>query len=66
MKADRVEVSYDEHANKWLIRIQIGDEVILRTCHESKDVDEETLRDAALKTVEDEGYETDPLNILLL
>jgi hypothetical protein len=64
MKADRVEVSRDEKANRWLIRIQIGDEVIRRTCHESKDADENTLRDAALKTVADEGYEIDPLNIL--
>ena len=55
---------HDEQANKWLIRIKVGDEVISRTCHESKDADEETLREAALKTVEDEGYEIDPLNIM--
>ena len=27
MKADRVEVSRDEQANRWLIRIQVGEEV---------------------------------------
>ncbi len=64
MNADRVEVSRDEQSNTWLIRIQIGDEVIRRTCHESRDAGEATLRDAALKTVEDEGYQIDPLNIL--
>ena len=64
MRADRVEISRDERGDKWLIRIQIGDEVIRRCCHESKDADEEMLRDAALKTIEDEGYEIDPLNIL--
>ncbi len=65
MKADSVEVSRDEQANRWLIRIQIGDEVLRRACHESMNADADTLRDAALKTVEDEGYEFDPLKILL-
>ncbi len=64
MKADRVEVSHDEYANRWLIRVQIGDEVIIRTCHESKGADEEKIREAAVKAAEDEGYEVDPLNIL--
>jgi hypothetical protein len=64
MKADRVEVSRDEQANRWLIRIQVGEEVIRRPCHESKDADNDTLRDAALKTAADEGYEVDPLNIV--
>lgn len=64
MKADRVEVSHDVKENLWLIRIQVGDEVIRRRCHEPKDADEETLRDAAVKTVADEGYTIDPLNIV--
>ena len=64
MKADRVEVSRDEQANRWLIRIQIGEEVIRRGCKESKNADQETLRKAALKTATDEGYEVDPANIV--
>lgn len=64
MKADRVEVSRNEQANNWLIRIQVGEEVIRRHCHESKDAGKDTLREAALKTVADEGYEIDPLNII--
>lgn len=64
MKADRVEVSRDEQANGWLIRIQVGAEVIRRHCHEPKDASQETLRQAALKTAADEGYEIDPANIV--
>lgn len=63
MKADHVEISRDEQANRWLIKIQVGEEVIRRPCHESKDADKETLRNAAIKTAADEGYEVDPLNI---
>ena len=64
MKADSVGVSRDEQANRWLIRIQVGEEVIRRPYHESKDADKDTLRNAALKTATDEGYEVDPLNII--
>jgi hypothetical protein len=64
MKADRIEVSRDEHANHWLIRIKVGEEVIRRTCHEPKNADKDTLRNAAIKTAADEGYEVDPANIV--
>lgn len=65
MKADRVEVSRDEQKNKWLIRIQVGEEVIRRYCDGGKDADEATLRDAALRTVRDEGYTVEPSNIVV-
>jgi hypothetical protein len=57
MRADRVEVSWDAEKSKWLIRIQNGEEVIRRHCKAPKDADEQTLRSAAAKTVQDEGYE---------
>jgi hypothetical protein len=64
MKADRVEVSRDKQANQWLIRIQVGEEVIRRHCHESAEANENTLREAALKMAADEGYEIDLLSIV--
>ncbi len=64
MKADRVEVSRDEQGKKWLIRIQVGEEVIRRHSTESKDADQATMRSAALKAATDEGYEVDPANII--
>lgn len=64
MQADRVEVTHDEHSNDWLVRIQVGEEVIRRRCRESKDADESTLRTAAVKIASDEGYTVDPSNVV--
>ncbi len=65
MKADRVEVSWDESKKKWLIRIAVGEEVIRRYCSEDKSVDQTTLRSAAAQTATDEGYEVSPSDIIL-
>ena len=65
MKADRVEVSRDEHKNKWMVRIQVGEEVIRRYFDNEKNADEATLRDAALRTVLDEGYTVEPSDIVV-
>jgi hypothetical protein len=60
MRADLVEMSWDQSKSKWLVRIANGEEVIRRYCDLAKDADEATLRNAAIKTVGDEGYEVDP------
>ena len=59
MRADRVELSWDANKSKWLVRIQSGEEVIRRQCDVPKNADEQALRSAAQKTVQDEGYEAD-------
>jgi hypothetical protein len=59
MRADRVEVSWDEGKKSWLVRIESGEEVIRRYCKEGKSVDEAKLKSAALQTAKDEGYEVD-------
>ena len=59
MQADRVEVSWDQNKSKWLVRIQSGEEVIRRYCDLPKSADEDALRTAAQKTVQDEGYAVD-------
>jgi len=64
MKADRVEVVRDENSKRWVIRIQVGEEVIRRPCHEPPDTDHERLRDVAVKTAADEGYTVDPASIV--
>jgi hypothetical protein len=64
MRADRVEVSWDASKSSWLIRIEAGEEVILRHCTLAKDADEPTLRSAVAKTVADEGYELDPATLV--
>jgi len=59
MRPDHVEVSWDAAKSKWLIRIETGEEVIRRHCDAPKNADDKTLRSAAQKIVEDEGYEPD-------
>jgi hypothetical protein len=66
MRADSVEVTWDEKGHSWLVRIKIGDEVIRRHCKEGKDADEQKLRGLAENTVRDEGYEIDPANVTIV
>jgi hypothetical protein len=63
MRPDHVEVSWDTTNSKWLIRIEVGEEVVRRHCDAPKNADDQTLRSAAKKTVEDEGYEVDLADI---
>ncbi len=63
MRPDRVEVSWDAAKSKWLIRIETGEEVIRRHCDAPKNAEDQTLRSAVQKAVEDEGYELDPTSI---
>jgi len=62
MRPDRVEISWDEGKSSWLVRIEVGEEVVRRHVGLAKNADEQALRAAAKKAVEDEGYEagTDP------
>jgi hypothetical protein len=63
MKADRIEILRDDERKNWLIRIWVGDEVIRRHCDEPATADRDTLRNAAIKTANDEGYTIDPAHI---
>ncbi|HKT49244.1 MAG TPA: hypothetical protein VJV96_03055 [Candidatus Angelobacter sp.] len=57
MQADRVELSWDNAKSKWLVRIQVGEEVIRRFCDLPRSADESSLQQAAKKTLTDEGFE---------
>lgn len=63
MRPDRVEVSWDTAKSKWLIRIETGEEVLRRHCEAPKNADDQTLRSAVQKAVEDDGYELDPTSV---
>jgi hypothetical protein len=65
MRADRVELSWDAVKSNWLLRIEAGEEVIRRHCTAPKNADEQSLRLAARKTVEEEGYEPDVSQIII-
>lgn len=64
MRADRVEVSWDNDKSNWLVRIESGEEVIRRRYDAPKNADEQMLRTAAQQTAKDEGYEADVINVL--
>jgi hypothetical protein len=66
MRADRVEVSWNADKHKWLVRIEVGSEVIRRHCDIPQNTDEEKLRNAAVQTVADEGYQVDPSRIVVV
>jgi hypothetical protein len=65
MRAERVQVSWDSNKSKWVVRIEAGAEVIRRHNDVPKDADDQTLRSAAQKTVQDEGYEVDLTEIVV-
>jgi hypothetical protein len=65
MRAERVQVSWDSNKSKWVVRIEASAEVIRRHLDVPKDADDQTLRSAAQKTVQDEGYEVDFTEIVV-
>jgi hypothetical protein len=62
MRADRVDVSWDEDKRSWLVRIVNGEEVIRRHCKLAKNADQRTLRSAVQQTLTDEGFEPELVN----
>jgi hypothetical protein len=65
MRADNVEVSWDNAKSKWMVRIQTGEEVIRRPSNLGKNADEQALRSAAEQALKDEGYELDSAVIVI-
>jgi hypothetical protein len=65
MRADRVELTWDQAKSNWLIRIISGEEVIRRHCELRKDADDNTLLSTAQQEVRDEGYEADPAQVTI-
>lgn len=59
MRADRVEVSWDSQKSQWLVRIVNGEEVVRRHLKLPTGADEASLRAAAQRTAQEEGYEVD-------
>lgn len=65
MRADRVEASWDNDKKKWVVRIQSGEEVIRRYCDGNRDIDDQKIRAAAQKTLVDEGYDANGMQIVV-
>lgn len=66
LKADKAEVSWDAAKKCWVVRIQIGEEVIRRTSQESaQDLDEASLRVLAVETAANDGYQLAPESVTI-
>lgn len=57
MRADHVEVLWDQKKGKWNVRITAGDEVIHRTADLPGSASDEALRSAVAAVLSEEGYE---------
>jgi hypothetical protein len=66
MRADHVEVSWDPDKSNWLVTIKSGEEVIRRHCKLPKNADEQSLRAVTQQVVQDEGFELDIAELLIL
>jgi hypothetical protein len=65
-KASNAQVTWDSGKKVWLVRIQIGAEVVKRPAADAgRDVAEETLRSTAVQIAQDEGYELDPAKVVI-
>ncbi len=58
VQASGAEVLWDGQKKAWVVRIQVGGEVVRRTCKDSNtEMTDEQLRSLALQTATDDGYE---------
>ncbi|HUO33631.1 MAG TPA: hypothetical protein VMU43_01440 [Candidatus Acidoferrum sp.] len=60
MRPDKVEISWDATKSSWLVRIEVGEEVVRRHISLPKSAADDALRAAAAKAVADEGYQPTP------
>ena len=57
-------VNWDAQKKHWVIRLQIGGEVIKRPVPKAaRDTDDELLRSTAVQIAEDEGYHLNPSTV---
>jgi hypothetical protein len=58
VRASGGEVFWEAQKKAWVVRIQVGEEVMRRTCkNRDHEVGEDELRTLAIETARDEGYE---------
>jgi hypothetical protein len=59
LKTQNVSVEWDSKKKGWIVRIQIGEEIIRRPLGKRlpQGAEDHALRDAAVETAKDDGYE---------
>jgi hypothetical protein len=66
VRADNAKVEYNSDKKRWEVHIQVGEEVVKRPI--SKPIGEsgeQALKQQAVATARDEGYELDPANVAI-
>jgi hypothetical protein len=64
IKANDAKVEWNADKKHWQVVIHMGSEVIRRQCEKTpRDAAEATLRELAIATAKDEGYELDPAKV---
>jgi hypothetical protein len=64
IKANDAKVEWNADKKRWQVVIHMGAEVIRRQCEKTpRDASESALRELAVATAKDEGYELDPARV---
>ena len=67
VRASEAKVEWNPDKKHWQVVIQVGAEVIRRTCHDqSREAADDALRSVALSTARDEGYDLDPSHVSIV
>ncbi|MBI3683132.1 MAG: hypothetical protein HY235_22395 [Acidobacteria bacterium] len=65
VKARHAAVSWDPKKKRWLVRIEVGGEVIKRPAKVAPDAGDDALRSLAVVTAQEEGFELDPAGVAI-
>jgi hypothetical protein len=66
IKANDAKVEWNADKKRWQVVIHMGAEVIRRQCEKTpRDAPESALRELAVATAKDEGYELDPARVVI-
>ena len=67
IKANDAKVEWNPEKKHWQVVIHMGAEVIRRQCEKTpRDAAESDLRELAIRTARDEGYDLDPARVSIV